>query len=163
MLRILPARPRQIVGAKHHFAFIASQYNPEYTQGLVNAAARELNAGMPAAQLVLHQVPGSWEIPVAVQEAARAKEGRPDVIIAFGVVLQGATRHADLIARTVTDALMRISLESAIPVIHAVLHCEDEAQARQRCLEEKTNRGAEAARAAMQMAQVMAELRGEQR
>ncbi|MBS0660767.1 MAG: 6,7-dimethyl-8-ribityllumazine synthase [Verrucomicrobia bacterium] len=163
MLRILPARPRtNVVGAKHQFAFVASQYNPELVQGLVNGAAAEINASMPAATLVLHQVPGAFEIPLAVQELTRSNQGVNHAIIAFGVVLQGQTFHAELVARAVTDALMRIGLEARIPVVHCVLHCDTIEQARVRCLEEGTNRGVEGARAAMQMVQMMEEMRGVQ-
>ncbi len=161
MLRILPNRPRtNVVGAKYQFALVASQYNPEYVQGLVNAAASEINDAMPTATLLLHQVPGAFEIPLTVQEIARAKTDPCCAVIAFGVIFQGKTPHADLVAHSVTDALMRIQLESHIPVAHCVLHCENEEQARIRCLEPLTNRGAEAARAAMQMVQVLEELRG---
>ncbi len=163
MLRILPTKPRtSVVGSKHQFAFVASQYNASYVQGMVNAAAAEINLYMPTATLVLHQVPGSFEIPLAVQELSKAEKDkdRNHAIIAFGVVLQGQTFHAELVARTVTDALMQISLEARIPVVHCVLHCDTEEQARVRCLEEKTNRGAEAARAAMHMVQLLEEIRG---
>lgn len=161
MLRILPARPRtSVVGARHQFAFVASQYNPDLVQGLVNGAAAEINASMPAATLVLHQVPGAYEIPLAVQELTKSQNGINHAIIAFGVILQGQTFHAELVARSVTDALMRIGLEAGVPVIHCVLHCDNEEQARKRCLEEGTNRGVEGARAAMQMIQVLEEMRG---
>lgn len=164
MLRILPARPRtNVVGARHRFAFVASQYNPDLVQGLVNAAAAEINASMPAATLMLHQVPGAFEIPLAVQELARLQEDRPHAIIAFGVVIQGQTFHAELVARAVTDALMRTGLEERLPVIHCVLHCDNEEQARTRCLMAETNRGTEGARAAMQMVQVVEEMRGTER
>ena len=84
---------------------------------------------------------------------ARATRGA-DAIIAFGVILQGKTAHADLIAGSVTDALTRISLETGVPVVHGVLH-GTAAQARVRCLQPRTNRGVEAARTAMRMAQIL--------
>lgn len=161
MLRILPTRPRtNVVGARYQFAFVASQYNPEFVQGLVNAAAAEVNASMPAATLVLHQVPGAFEIPLAVQELTKSEGETYAAVIAFGVIIQGQTFHAELVARSVTDALMRIGLEARLPVIHCVLHCDNEEQARKRCLAEETNRGVECARAAMQMIQVIEEMRG---
>jgi 6,7-dimethyl-8-ribityllumazine synthase len=158
MLKVLANRPR-VIGGKRAFALVVSQYNARYVQGLVDHAANEILALMPAANLVLHQVPGAFEIPIVVQELANRRDGRVDVILALGVIIQGATDHAEHIGRTVTDALMQIALRSRIPVIHHVLSVKDEAQARVRCLEDKFNRGTEAARAAIAISQLMAELK----
>ena len=158
MLKVLANRPR-VIGGKRAFALVVSQYNAHYVQGLVDHAANEILALMPAANLVLHQVPGAFEIPIIVQELANRRDGRVDVILALGVIIQGATDHAEHIGRTVTDALMQIALRSRVPVIHHVLSVKDEAQARVRCLEDKFNRGTEAARAAVAISQLMNELR----
>ena len=79
--------------------------------------------------------------------------------MALGVILQGETAHAQHLGQSVTDALQQISLEHGIPVIHAVLSLKNEAQARKRCLEDEINRGTEAARAAIEMANLIADLR----
>ena len=63
--------------------------------------------------------------------------------------------HAALISHSVTEALMRIALNTSIPVIHEVLVVNTEEQARVRCIEDEINRGTEAARVAIQMANVM--------
>ena len=89
---------------------------------------------------------------LAVQEKA-------DVIIACGVILKGETNHAENLSRSVTDALQRIAVDHGVPVINAVLSFDDEDQARERCLENEINRGTEAARAAVDIANVMSELR----
>lgn len=158
MLKVLPNRPR-IIGGKRAFALVVSQYNAVYVQGLVDHAANEIMALMPAANLVLYQVPGAFEIPIVVQEIASRPERRVEVILALGVIIQGDTDHAEHIGRTVTDALMQIALRSRIPVIHQVLSVKDETQARVRCLEDKYNRGTEAARTAIAISQLMAELK----
>lgn len=146
-----------MVGTKRRFAIIASQYNGEYVQGLVDHAVRELRALMPSAQVDLHSVPGAFEIPIVVRELARNKKS--DVILALGVILQGKTDHAANISVAVTDALQRIAIEDAVPVIHGVLSLKTETQARERCLEEEMNRGTEAARAAVQMLNLLVDLR----
>ena len=146
-------------GARRTFALVASQYNPEFVQPLVDHAAIELMRVVPNARLVLHQVPGAFEIPIIVQELAARAENEIDVIIALGVILQGETAHADLLGRTVTDALQQIALNFRLPVIHEVLTCKDENQARTRCVDSTHNRGTEAARAAISMSNLLAQLR----
>jgi 6,7-dimethyl-8-ribityllumazine synthase len=157
MSTIVPPRPRTL-SAKRNFAIVASKFNPEYVQGLVNHATAELRALALGANLALYQVPGAFEIPVVVRELAIQKRG--DAILAVGVILKGQTDHAEHLARSVTEALQRIVLDHGVPVIHCVLSFENETQARERCLGDKINRGTEAARAAINIANVMLELRG---
>lgn len=151
-----PHRPRR-VGKKRRFTIVASQFNARYVQGLVNHATEELRELSSGVVLTLHQVPGAFEIPVVAREVARQKGA--DAIIAIGVILQGKTAHAEHLSHSVTNALQQIALEFGVPVINAVLSVESEEQARERCLEKTINRGIEAARAAIQITDVMAELR----
>ena len=106
----------------------------------------ELRALSPASNVLVHLVPGAFEIPLLVREAAA--KGKVDAIVALGVILQGETAHAQHLGQAVTQALQQISLEHSVPVIHAVLSLQSEEQARKRCLEGELNRGTEAARAA---------------
>jgi 6,7-dimethyl-8-ribityllumazine synthase len=156
MSNFLSPRTRA-TGEAHHFAIVASLFNGQYVQGLVDHATAELKALSPAATISLHQVPGAFEIPVVVRELALQKKA--EAILALGVILQGKTSHAQNLARSVTDALQQIAVEQGVPVINAVLSLESETQARERCLESTINRGTEAARAAIKIADVMGELR----
>jgi 6,7-dimethyl-8-ribityllumazine synthase len=83
--------------------------------------------------------------------------------VACGVILKGETGHAQNLSRSVTEALQRIAVNYGVPVINAVLSFEDESQARERCLEERINRGTEAARAAVAIAGTMSILRDNSR
>ena len=163
MSTAIPPRPRTVglnprqVGIKRRFVIVASQYNSEYVQGLVDHAVKELRSLMPTAQIDLHQVPGAFEIPVVVREITRTK--RADAVMALGVILKGRTQHAANISRAVSDALQRIASEDGVPVIHGVLTLNTETQARERCLEEEMNRGTEAARTAAHMVNLFADLR----
>jgi 6,7-dimethyl-8-ribityllumazine synthase len=154
MASILPSRPRQI-GPRRTIAIVSSTYHQEYAKGLLEHAQRELEAIAPATEIVVHEVPGTFEIPIVVQ--AVAEMGNSDAVIAFGLLLEGQTAHARLISESVTNALMQIGLKTGIPIIHEVLVVENEQQARARCIEDKINRGTEAARVAMRMTKVMGE------
>ena len=135
-------------------ALVAARFNDFIVASLVKGAraAWERHGGA-AADLSLVYVPGAFELPLVVQEVAA--KGGIDGVIALGVIIQGQTAHAELVARSVTESLQRIGLNHRVPVIHEVLLLQNEEQARVRCLEDELNRGTEAARVAMRMAQVM--------
>ena len=156
MTKQSPSRPR-LVESERKFVIVASRFNAQYVDGLVEHAMNELRALAPNAAIFVHRVPGAFEIPVIVREIAAGD--RVDAIIACGVILQGETDHAQNLSRSVTDTLQRIAIEHGVPVINVVLSFDHKEQAVARCLEKKLNRGTESARAAVEIANVMAELR----
>ncbi len=156
MSQLVPPKPR-LTNVRRRFILVASQFNPKYVQGLISHCIDELRALSRASNVSLIRVPGAFEIPLVVREIAAKKKA--DAIIALGVILQGETAHAQHLGQVVTNALQQISLEHGVPVIHAVLSLKNKAQARKRCLEDEMNRGTEAARAAFEMTNVLAELR----
>lgn len=156
MANILPSRPRTN-GPRRTFAVVASQYNSTYTDGLVEGFRAEVAVIAPGSPVHVYPVPGSFEIPLGVQEVAM--RGGIDAIIAFGVLLEGETAHAMLIGSSVTENLQRIALAHRIPVIHEVLLVKNEEQARARCLAPDLNRGTEAARVAVRMIQALSDIR----
>ena len=156
MSKAVPPRPRA-VRSKRRFAIVASRFNAQYVQGLIDHAAKELHKLAPGAAISIYRVPGSFEIPVVAREWARKKKA--NAIIACGVIMRGETSHAKNLSRSVTDALQRIAVDYGVPVINVVLSFDNEDQARERCLEDKINRGTEAARAAVEIAGVMSKLR----
>lgn len=137
------------------FAIVASRYNPRYVDGLLNAAVRELKKSGGKPRVI--RVPGAFEIPVVAARLA-ALSRRPAAIICLGVILRGETTHAQHIGEAVSQALMQIQITQQLPVIHEVLLLENRQQAEARCLDPQRNRGVEAARTAMEMARVLAEL-----
>jgi 6,7-dimethyl-8-ribityllumazine synthase len=110
----------------------------------------------PSSQLSLVRVPGSFEIPIAVQSVAQYQ--KPDAILAFGLIFDGETLHASLIATAVTQALLTISLNESVPVLHEVLVAKNEEQAKLRCLSPEMNRGTEAARAAVRIVRTLRQI-----
>jgi 6,7-dimethyl-8-ribityllumazine synthase len=150
-----PLRP-EVLNEAVRIAIVASEYNRSYVDGLVRFASEELAAIAPQAKLTNVRVPGSFEIPIAVQ--AVAKYHKPDAILAFGLIFDGETLHASLIATAVTQALLTISLKESVPVLHEVLVAKNEEQAKARCLSPELNRGTEAARAAIRIVHTLRQI-----
>ena len=155
MSHALHQKPR-IIGPKLRICIVASKYNEQFTDAMVQNAIEELGELVPQGRVDLIRVPGAFEIPIMV--AAVLDRDPPRCIIALGVIIRGATEHADLVGRSVTEALQRLAVESLRPIIHEVLVVNDEKQAYARCIGAQLNRGREAARAAAAMIDVMQEL-----
>lgn len=148
MSTAFPTRPESTPEV-WQFGIVASEYNREYVDGLVRFATDELQTVAPNAKVALVRVPGSFEIPLAVQTTVNRLH--PDAILAFGLIFDGETLHASLIATAVTEALLNISLRAGIPILHEVLVVRNDEQAKARCLLPEINRGTEAARAAIRI------------
>jgi|HubBroStandDraft_6_1064221.scaffolds.fasta_scaffold96947_1 6,7-dimethyl-8-ribityllumazine synthase len=148
--------PPEALNEAASFAIVASEYNRTYVDGLVRFATDELSIIAPHAKLSVIRVPGAYEIPIAVQAIARNQ--RPDAILAFGLIFDGETLHASLIATAVTQALSNISLNASVPVLHEVLVVKNDEQAKARCLSPEINRGTEAARAAVRIVRTLREI-----
>lgn len=136
------------------FAIVASKYNRRYVDAMLNAATRCLQDS-GAGNVVVVRVPGAFEIPVVAARLARSHNPPLSAIVCLGVILRGATTHAQHIAEAVTDALIQIQLQHEVPVVHEVLLLENRQQAEERCLSKDCNRGVEAAQTAVEMARVM--------
>ena len=128
---------------KGRFTIVVADYHRTYADGMVGAAKKVLQGH----RLEEVRVPGTFEVPLAVKRALR---GKPDAVLALGLVWQGETPHAGLILKSATDALMQMMLKSDTPILHHLVGVKTEAQARARCLG-KLNRGREAAQAALRM------------
>jgi 6,7-dimethyl-8-ribityllumazine synthase len=138
-------------------AIVASEYNSTYVDGLVKFASDELSLLLPESNFATLRVPGSFEIPLGTKVAIETLNVH--AVLAFGLLFDGETLHAELIAGAVTKALLDLSLAHRVPVLHEVLVCKTQDQAKERCLMPVINRGTEAARAAVRMLAALRSLR----
>lgn len=142
---------KNVAARDDRFAIVASTYNQHYVDAMVRAAKAEILRAGGTVQIV--RVPGAYEIPVIAARLARAKAFSG--IVCLGVILRGATTHAQHIGEAVSNALVQIQIQHEVPVIHEVLLLENKQQAKERCLSQTHNRGKEAAQTALEMARVM--------
>jgi len=157
MLKRVRSSKAGLKGKGGSFAIIASRYNQRYVDGMLNAARQCLRkAGVDGVRVV--RVPGAYEIPVVAGKLSRGDSGPLSAIICLGVILRGATTHAQHIGQAVTFALTQLQVRDGVPIIHEVLLLENEDQAKVRCLSRDHNRGTEAAMTALEMASVIRNL-----
>lgn len=143
-------------GAALRVGIAASRFNETLVDALLARAQATLRAaGVRDSNLTVVRVPGSHEVPWAVQALARSR--RCDVVIALGVLIGGDTNHHEMVGQSVSHALQRVALETGTPVINGVMVTNTLAQARVRCAG-KINRGAEFAHAALAMAALKKEI-----
>ncbi len=140
------------------FAILASRWNPRITDTLV-AAARDtfLGNGVAEANVDVVRVPGAWEIPVAARELALA--GGHAAIVALGCGVRGDTRHYEQVADGTSDGLMRVALDTGVPVANGVLAVERFEDAQARAGGSHGNKGEEAALVAIEMADLRRKLK----
>lgn len=120
-----PADPRWRIGIVH------SSYYKEEVQDLIDGATEILlEAGMPEENILLHPAPGSFEIPLL--GAALAKTAQVDALIGLGVIIEGETHHADVLAREVARGIMDVQLRFCMPFAFEVLYAANRKQIRQR-------------------------------
>ena len=141
-------------GAGLRVVVVAASWHTVVMDGLLAGARRALaEAGVAEVRVV--RVPGSFELPVAAQAAARAGA---DAVVALGVVIQGGTPHFEYVCRAATDGLTRVALDTGVPIGFGLLTCDDEQQALDRAglPGSSEDKGFEATVAALQTAVTLA-------
>jgi 6,7-dimethyl-8-ribityllumazine synthase len=134
-------------------AIVVAKFNGEITTGLLESALAELDRiGVARTQLTVVPVPGAFELPLAAM--ALAKTRRYLCVIALGCVIRGETPHFDYVASEAASGLQLAGLETGIPVSFGVLTCDTREQA-----EARLDKGAAAARTALEMADLFTQLR----
>jgi 6,7-dimethyl-8-ribityllumazine synthase len=141
------------------FGIIASRFNEFITSRLLAGALDVLaKAGAPDDAVRLVRVPGAFEIPLVARRLARSR--RFDAIICLGAVIRGETPHFEYIAAEASRGIMQAACDFDLPVVFGVLTTDTVEQALQRSGAPEQNRGADAARTAIEMANLMKTLTG---
>lgn len=143
--------------AESRIAIVMSKYNSYIVDRLLRACLATLHSGgIDNKTITLVKVPGAVEIPVAARQLAM--QDNYDAIICLGAIIRGETPHFDIIARTCADGLTRVALDYGLPVIFGVLTVDNSQQAADRSGDEESNKGSEAALAAMEMISVLRQI-----
>src|SRR2546423_15185267 len=112
MTKESPSRPAT-AKTKRAFEIVASRFNAQFVDGLVDHATQELSALAPDATVSIHRVPGSFEIPIVVRELA--SQNKADAIIACGVILQGERDPAKNLSGSVSAESKGLPLDHRRP------------------------------------------------
>jgi 6,7-dimethyl-8-ribityllumazine synthase len=139
-------------------AIVASRFNSFVVDRLLEGCVRTLESrGVPDGNITLVRVPGAFEIPTAVR--ALVDRGAADAVIALGAVIRGETSHFEYIAGECARGLGAIAAATGLPVIFGVLTVDNAQQALDRSGEDESNKGSEAASAALDMIGVLRGIR----
>jgi 6,7-dimethyl-8-ribityllumazine synthase len=136
---------------------IVSRFNEFITEQLSKGALETLEEhGCQHENITFVKVPGAWELAIAAQALAP----RCDAIIALGAVIRGDTPHFEYVAGGAADGLNRVSLDTGVPIAFGVLTTDDMQQAMDRAGGKSGNKGSEAAEVAIELANLVSQLRG---
>jgi len=139
------------------FAVVVSRWNSFITERMLTGAMDALiRHGASEDDISVVRVPGTWEIPLAAKKLARS--GKFDAVACVGCLIRGATPHFEYLASEVTKGLAQIALESEVPVTYGITTVENIEQAIERAGSKAGNKGAEAATAAIEMANLLRSL-----
>jgi 6,7-dimethyl-8-ribityllumazine synthase len=139
------------------FAVVVSKYNDFVTDRLqAGALAALASAGVASADITLIRVPGAFEIPLAAQHAAES--ARFDAVVCLGCLIRGETAHFEYISSAVSLGLTTAAAATGVPMSFGVLTTNSVEEALARAGEGPGNKGHEAAVAAIEMAEVVAQL-----
>jgi 6,7-dimethyl-8-ribityllumazine synthase len=132
---------------------LCARWNPTVSDALLASALEVLDRnGARSEDAVLVRVPGAFELPAAARAVLDSE--KPDALIAVGAIVRGETSHHEVLGHAVANALAALSAETGIPIGFGLLTCDTMEQARSR-----VSKGAEAAEAAIEMANLRRRLR----
>ena len=143
-----------LLGKGLKFGVVVSRFNEFITKKLLEGAQDALlRHGVNEADIELAWVPGAFEIPLIARKLAQSK--KYDAVICLGAVVRGGTSHFDYIATEVSKGIAQVGLETGLPVIYGIITADTLEQAIERAGTKMGNMGFEAARKAIEMANLL--------
>lgn len=144
----------KLVVANEKFCIIVARFNEFIGSKLLSGAIDELTRhGVKEENITVVWAPGAFEIPVLAQKCA--KSGTYDAVITLGAVIKGSTSHYDYVCAELSKGIASVSLQTGIPVIFGVLTTDNIEQAIERAGTKAGNKGSDAAKAAIEMANLV--------
>ena len=144
----------QLVANDEKFCIILSRFNDFIGSKLLSGAIDELKRhGVKADNIDVVRVPGAFEIPLMALKCAKTK--KYNAIITLGAIIKGATAHFDYVSAELSKGIASVSLQTEVPVIFGVLTTENIEQAIERAGTKAGNKGADAAKSAIEMANLI--------
>jgi len=148
----------KLVGTGLRFLLAVLRFNELISSRLLEGAKDFLlRHDVQAQDIDVAWVPGAWELPLVARESALT--GKYDAIIALGAIIRGDTPHFDYVASEVSKGLALVEMEQRVPVSFGVLTCDTLEQALLRAGSKSGNKGADAAAAAIEMADLLRQMR----
>ena len=149
----------QLVSKGKKYGIVAARFNEFISNKLLGGALDALaRHGVADDEITVAWVPGAFEIPLAVQKMAAS--GKFDAVIAIGAVIRGGTPHFDYVANEVSKGVAHVALATNVPVLFGVLTTDTIEQAIERAGAKAGNKGFDAAVAAIEMVNLLAQLPG---
>ncbi len=144
----------QLVAGNENFCIIISRFNDFIGSKLLSGAIDELKRhGVADENIDIVKVPGAFEIPLAAMKFAKTK--KYNAIITLGAIIRGATSHYEHVSAELSKGIAQVSLQTEVPVIFGVLTTENIEQAIERAGTKAGNKGSDAAKAAIEMANLL--------
>ncbi|OHC66109.1 MAG: 6,7-dimethyl-8-ribityllumazine synthase [Rhodocyclales bacterium GWA2_65_20] len=139
-----------LAGAGLRVGVVMSRFNPAIGDGLLSGCVEELGrCGVAPENVTLATVPGALELPLVL--LTMAQSGKFDALVALGAVIRGETYHFEIVSNESARGISEVQIETGVPIANAVLTTENDDQA----LERMTQKGTEAAQAAIEMANLL--------
>ena len=153
----MPTYEGRVDGAGMRVGVVVARFNELITKQLLEGARDALRRGGVADDDVyVAWVPGSFEIPLVAKKMAAS--GNYAAVVCLGAVIRGATSHFDYVAGQAAGGVARAGLDTGVPVIFGILTTDSIEQALERVGAKGTNRGADAAFAALEMVNLLRQL-----
>jgi 6,7-dimethyl-8-ribityllumazine synthase len=144
----------QLVTGNEKFCLIVSRFNDFIGAKLLSGALDELKRhGVKDENIDVVKVPGAFEIPLAAQKCA--KSGKYNALIALGAIIKGSTPHFDFVSAELSKGIANVSLQTGSPVAFGVLTTDNIEQAIERAGTKSGNKGSDAAKTAIEMANLV--------